>query len=203
MLLIRRMQQLIADALAATADAWPPIRRAYRWVWAAAHVLANRDGHARREVEQAFVKVLRSMGVTKRHCGPLEAALTHFLKVTRSYRAGLFHCYDDVDIPRTNNDLEQCFGQHRFHERRATGRKSGAPSVVLRGSVRLVASVASRLRQFAAADLVPHDHAQWRKLRQTVRHRFALRAQGRRFRRDPQAYLAQLEANYLKSALPS
>lgn len=180
-----------------------PIRQAYRWIRAAAHVLANHDHQDRAAVQQAFVKVLRSIGVTKRHCGPLEEALTHFLKVTRSYRSSLFHCYDDPEIPRTNNDLEQCFGQHRFHERRATGRKRGAPSAVLRGSVRLVASVATRLRRFAAADIVPHDHAQWRKIRQTVRRRFALRAQGRRFRRDPKAYLEQLEADYFKLALPS
>jgi len=78
-----------------------------------------------------------------------------------------------------------------------------AASAVLRGSVRLVASVATRLRRFAAADMVPHDHAQWWKIRQTVRRRFALRTQGRRFRRDPQAYLEQLEADYFKLALPS
>lgn len=197
------MNRLITDALAATADAWPPIRRAYRWVREAAHILANHEGHTRREVEQGFVKVLRSIGVTKRHCGPLEAALTHFLKVTRSYRSGLFHCYDDPAIPRTNNDLEHCFGQYRFHERRATGRKTGAPSAVLRGSVRLVASVASRLRRFVAAELVPHDHEQWRQIRHSVRRRFALRAQGHRFRHNPQAYLTQLEADYLKSALPA
>jgi hypothetical protein len=197
------MNGLLAAALAATADTWSPIRRAYRWVRAAAHVLANPDNQARGDVQRAFVKVLRSIGVTKRHCGPLEEALTHFLKVTRSYRAGLFHCYDDPDIPRTNNDLEQCFGQHRFHERRATGRKTGAPNAVLRGATRLVASVASRLREFAAADLVPHDREQWRKLRQTIRRRFALRAQGRRFRRDPQAYLEQLEVDYLKRTLPA
>jgi hypothetical protein len=201
--MLGRMKRLITDALAATADAWSPIRRAYRWVWEASRILANREGHARRDVEQAFVKVLRSIGVTKRHCGPLEDVLTHFLKVTRSYRSGLFHCYDDADIPRTNNDLEHCFGQHRFHERRATGRKSGAPNAVLRGSVRLVASVASRLRQFVAVELAPHDHGQWRQIRQSVRRGFALRAQGRRFRHDPQAYLVQLEADYLKSALPA
>ncbi|MGA9222146.1 MAG: hypothetical protein WBZ57_13230 [Pseudomonas graminis] len=197
------MNDLLSAALAATADRWSPIRRAYRWVHVAAHVLANPDNQARGDVQRAFVKVLRSIGVTKRHCGPLEEALTHFLKVTRSYRAGLFHCYDDPEIPRTNNDLEQCFGQHRFHERRATGRKTGAPNAVLRGATRLVASVASRLRPFAAADLVPHDREQWRKLRQTIRRRFALRAQGRRFRRDPQAYLEQLEADYLKRTLPA
>jgi len=172
-------------------------------VHAAAHVLAKHDQQDRAAVHQAFVKVLRSIGVTKRHCGPLEDALTHFLKVTRSYRSGLFHCYDDPAIPRTNNDLEQWFGQHRSHERRATGRKRGVPSAVLRGSVRLVASVATRLRRFAAVDIVPYDRAQWRKIRQTLQGRFALRAQGRRFRRNPEAYLEQLEADYFKLALPS
>jgi hypothetical protein len=165
-------------------------------------VLANREGLARTVLEKGFVKVLRSIGVTKRHCGPLEAALTHFLKVTRSYRAGLFHCYDDESIPRTNNDLEHCFGQHRFHERRATGRKKGGLNAVLHGSVRLVAGVASRLRQFSAADLVVHDQARWCALRQSVRQRFALRARGRRFLRDPKAYLDQLEADFIKRTLP-
>ncbi len=197
------MQQIIARALVETAAAWDPIQRAYRWVRTAAHVLANHEGKERADVKEAFVRVLRSIGVTKRHCGPLEDSLTHFLKVTRSYRAGLFHCYDDPAIPRTNNDLEHCFGQHRYHERRATGRKSGAPNAVLHGSVRLVAGVATRLRRFTPADLVPRDRTRWQHLRQAVRRRFALRAQGRRFRRDPDAYLQQLEDDCLKRALPT
>jgi hypothetical protein len=196
------MKRIVERALAETADLWPSIRRAYSWIRAAAHVLANGEKLARVDVQQAFVKVLRSIGVTKRHCGALEEALTHFLKVTRSYRPGLFHCYDDPAIPRTNNDLEHCFGQYRYHERRATGRKRGAPNAVLHGSVRLVAGVATRLRQFSARELVPHDRERWQQLRQRVRRRFARRAQGRRFRRDSDAYLAQLEAECLKLALP-
>lgn len=194
---------MIARALAETAEMWNPIRRAQRWAREAAHVLANHEGKEPADVKEAFVRVLRSIGVTKRHCGVLEDALTHFLKVTRSYRAGLFHCYDDEAIPRTNNDLEHCFGQHRYHERRATGRKSGAPSAVLHGSVRLVAGVATRLRPFTPADLEPRDRTRWQQLRQAVRCRFALRAQGRRFRRDPDAYLQQLEDDCLKRALPT
>jgi hypothetical protein len=197
------MRQMIARALAETAEMWNPIRRAERWVRAAAHVLANHEGKEAADVKEAFVRVLRSIGVTKRHCGVLEDALTHFLKVTRSYRAGLFHCYDDEAIPRTNNDLEHCFGQHRYHERRATGRKSGAPSAVLHGSVRLVAGVATRLRPFTPADLVLRDRRRWQQLRQVVRRRFALRAQGRQFRHDPDAYLAQLEDDCIKRALPT
>ncbi len=196
------MKRIIEQALQATAEVWEPIRRAYRWVWEAAQVLANDEQRGRAEVEQAFVRVVRSIGVTKRHCGSLEQALTHFLKVTRSYRAGLFHRYDDAAIPRTNNDLEHCFGQHRHHERRATGRKRGAPNAVLHGSVRLVAGVATRLRPFSPAELAPRDCAGWQELRQTVRRRFALRAQGRRFRRDPDTYLQQIEEACLKLALP-
>jgi hypothetical protein len=196
------MKQLIERALAETAALWEPIRRAYRWIHAAAHVLANTEEQPDSAVRQAFVRVLRSIGVTKRHCGPLEAALTHFLKVTRSYQAGLFHCYADPAIPRTNNDLEQCFGQHRHHERRASGRKVGSPSAVLHGSVRLVAGVASRLRRFSATELAPSNTLRWQQVRQTIRQRFALRAQGRRFRRDPDAYLAHLEDAYFRLALP-
>jgi hypothetical protein len=197
-----KMKQLIERALAETAALWEPLRRAYRWIHAAAQVLANTGRQPSSAVRQAFVRVLRSIGVTKRHCGPLEQALDHFLKVTRSYQAGLFHCYTDPDIPRTNNDLEQCFGQHRHHERRAPGRTVGSPSAVLNGSVRLVAGVASRLRRFSPTELAPGNTVRWQQLRQTIRQRFALRAQGRQFRRDPGAYLAQLEDAYFRLALP-
>jgi hypothetical protein len=192
------MRQLIERALAETAQLWEPIGRAYRWVHAAAQVLANADNQGRAAVSQDFTRVLRSIGVTKRHCGPLEEALNHFLKVTRSYRPGLFHCYDDPNIPRTNNDLEHTFGQYRYHERRATGRKRGAPNAVLHGPVRMVAAAVTRLQPVTAGELAPHDRQCWQRLRQAVRERFARRAQGRRFRRDPDAYLAQLEATTLK-----
>jgi hypothetical protein len=192
------MRQIIERALAETAVLWEPIQRAYRWVHAAAHVLTNPDNHARATVRQDFTRVLHSIGVTKRHCGTLEDALNHFLKVTRSYSRGLFHCYDDPAIPRTNNDLEQYFGQYRYHERRATGRKRGAPNAVLHGPVRVVAAAVTRLRPVPAAELAPQDRQRWQQLRQAVRERFARRAQGRRFRRDPDAYLAQLEETALK-----
>jgi hypothetical protein len=197
-----KIKQMLERALAETAALWEPVRRAYRWVQAAAHVLANPDEQPASVVRYAFVRVLRSIGVTKRHCGPLEPALNHFLKVTRSYQAGLFHCYADPSIPRTNNDLEQCFGQYRHHERRATGRKVGSPSAVLHGSVRLVAGVATRLRRFSAAELAPSSIVHWQQVRKTIRQRFALRAQGRRFRRDPDVYLTQLEETYFRLALP-
>src|SRR5438093_1326838 len=80
------------------------------------------------------------LGAMQRHraaAGSLAAAVNHFLKVSRSYWPGLFHCYAVPDLPRTNNDLEHFFGSHRYHERRASGRKVAAPSLVLRGEARL------------------------------------------------------------------
>jgi hypothetical protein len=125
---------------------WKPIERAYHWLHAAAHVLSNGEERSADELQRAFGRVLSNIGLVKRHLGPLEEAMNHFLKVTRSYRPGLFHCYRIDDLPRTNNDLEQLFGQHRHHERRATGRKRAPLSTVLRGSVQLVAGVATRRR---------------------------------------------------------
>ena len=184
-----------------TAPLWKPIRQAYRWVWEAARVLSNDEERSVGEVERAYGRVLSTIGLVKRHLGPLEGAMNHFLKVTRSYRPGLFHCYGIEKLPRTNNDLEQLFGQHRHHERRATGRCRAPLSTVLRGSVRLIAGVATRLRAYSADELKPGDRERWRKLRADVRQRFMLRARGYRFRRDPDAYLAQLEQLALKPGL--
>ena len=72
-------------------------------------------------------------------------AIAHFLKVTQSYGPHLFFCYQVADLPRTNNELEQSFGQVRFHERRATGRKGALPGLVVHGAVRVQAALASRL----------------------------------------------------------
>lgn len=197
------MKRILETALAETAEQWRPIQTAFRWVHAAAHVLANAEGDPEPVVRRRFGRVLQTIGLVKGRLGALKDGLTHFLKVTRSYRPGLFHCYTVAELPRTNNDLEHLFGQHRHHERRATGRKRAPLSLVLRGSARLVAGVATRLRPYRAEDLVLHDRERWRQLRASIRQRFALRAQGYRFRRAPAAYLAQLEELALKPRLPA
>lgn len=133
----------------------------------------------------------------------LSPAIDYFLKVTASYLPNLFHCYEVPDLPRTNNDLEQYFGTARYLERRASGRKTASPGLVVRGSVRVVAAVASRKRSFDGADLRPTDLARWRKLRRELQYRHAARRAQLRFRRDPKAYLANLEGRLLQPSLPS
>lgn len=135
--------------------------------------------------------------------GTLGAAFDHFCKVARSYWPGLFHAADLPDLPRTNNALEQLFGSQRYHERRATGRKTASPGAVLRGSVRLIAGITTRLQARCGRDLGRVDHAQWRVLRQALDARRQSRTARTRFRRDPDAYLADLERYANQLTLPS
>jgi hypothetical protein len=181
---------------------WPPIRSAYGWVHDAARVLGNANDWSAAEVHQAFDAVLTTMADEQASVGSLAPAITHFRKVTASYGPHLFHCYTVPDLPRTTNDLEHFFGSARYHERRATGRKFASPGTVVRGAVRLVAAVATRRPAFEAVHLRPATPDAWRALRRTLDQRHAARRCQYRFRRDPAAYLAQLEAA-LKPTLPS
>jgi hypothetical protein len=168
----------------------------------AAHLLTNEEQHPGVAVKRRLGGLLGAMMRHQVAAGALAPALEHFLKVSRSYWPGLFHCYEVPDLPRTNNDLEQCFGAHRYHERRATGRKGASPALVLRGSVQLIAAMATRLHAFAAWELAPEEVHAWRSLRRKLvicRYRRTLR---RRFRRNPDAYLAELEMALLKLSLP-
>lgn len=135
--------------------------------------------------------------------GALEPAIGHFLKVTKSYWRGLFWCYEYPDLPRTNNDLEQTFGSVRHQERRATGRKAASPSLVVRGAVRVIAAVATRLGHFGPAQLQPRDPAAWKKLRQALDQRAEARRAQLRFRRDPATYLEQAEQLLIGATLPA
>jgi hypothetical protein len=135
--------------------------------------------------------------------GTLAGAIDHFCKVTRSYRPGLFHCYAVPDLPRTNNGLEQLFGSQRYHERRATGRKMASPAIVLRGEVRVIAAIATRLHPPTARELGRVSRKLWANLRRRLEARRQARTLRTRFRRNPDAYLAELEQKACQSALPT
>src|SRR5450755_1670307 len=99
--------------------------------------------------------------------------------------------------------LVQSFGQVRFHERRATGRKGALPGLVVHGAVRVQAALASRLHVFTAQQLAPHNLQAWRDIRAQISFRPESRCKQSRFRRDPATYLADLEAKLIKESLRS
>ena len=193
----------MAKGLAATDSMWPAIRIAYGWVHRAAHLLANDDEAPGSEVRRRMDDLLAEMRDDQATVGILQPAVAHFLKVSASYWPGLFHCYDVQGLPRTNNGLEQFFGSARYHQRRANGRIHAAAATVVRGSVRVLASTASRRQPLGEYELRHPNLERWRDLRQSLDLRQEARRQQGRFRKDPAAYLASLEATLLKPSLPS
>jgi hypothetical protein len=189
--------------LAETSALWPDIERVYPWVHKAAHILNNHDAEDAATVQRRFDGLVGAMLRHRDRAASLSGAVEHFGKVTRSYRPGLFHCYSVADLPRTNNDLEHEFGSQRYHERRATGRKTASPAVVLRGEARLIAAVATRQHPPSGADLGRVDRQRWTELRQRLDHRRQARILRTRFRRNPDAYLAELEQKAFQLTLPT
>jgi hypothetical protein len=205
--LLVRLLRVVRTGLEATAPLWPPIQAAYGFVHRAAHLLANHEQRTIVALQHAYQELLAELRAAQARLGPLAEAAAHFRTVTASYWPGLFACYDVADLPRTNNDLEHYFGTARHLERRATGRKGASPALVVRGAVRVVAAVATRLAPPEALDaaalaLRPCDLAAWKQQRQQVEERHATRRAQARFRRDPAAYLASVEKTLLKPALP-
>ena len=201
---LKRLERLIQKGLEQTAALWPTVQAAYEWVKRVAKLLGNTHDLDGNSVKRHFRALLGAMARNQNRSAPaLANMLAHFRKVTRSYWPGLLHCYHISELPRTNNDLEQFFGAHRYHERRTTGRKGASPALVLRGAVKMVACAATRRRSFEAKDLTPeHLHA-WKALRQKLQSRQQQRVRRYRFRRDPQTYLAALEKDLLQLILPS
>jgi hypothetical protein len=192
----------LAKGLEATEASWPEIRVGFGWVWRLAAILSNKKRRSSAEVRRRYDRLIASLARHREKLGTLNAAWDHFRKVTRSYRPGLFPCYDVTDLPRTNNELEQFFGSYRYHERRCSGRKVACPGTVVRGSVRLVAAAATRSRPIGVGDLVPSDLRRWRDLRGRLERRQRVRTLGRRFRQNPVAYLKSLEDSLINQTLP-
>ncbi len=183
------------------------VRAGFAWVRRVAHLLGRADlpgAQVRRRLRGLVGRMRAAAGRAQaRGEAGLAAGLRHFVKVTGSYEPGLFACYDVADLPRTSNDLEHLFGSHRYHERRASGREAASPGRVVRGAVRWVAGLATRLAPARGADLAPSDLEAWRRLRQDLQRRRQARVAQRRFRCDPKAYLAQLERSLLQSTMPT
>lgn len=149
------LARLLSRGLTATAALWPDLRTAYGWVHRAAHLLANPEAREADGGRAAYTTLLTEMARQRERAGTLAPAVDHCLKVTRSFAPGLFHCCAVDGLPRTPNELAQTCGAARVHERRTTGRKTASPALVVRGSVRRVAAVATRQQSSSPRALRP------------------------------------------------
>jgi hypothetical protein len=192
------LSQLLTKGLQTTAKLGPPLEHAYCFLDQAKAILANESQDTGHCVRERYLAHLAQMRGNLAALGPLVEAFEHFCHITDNFAVGLFRCYDVAGLPRTNNDLEQCFGVARVHERRATGRRGAIPGVVVRGSVRVMAAVTSKEQVFSVEELRPTDYQRWRNLRRQLQQREEVRRQQWRFRKNPAGYLAEVEARLLQ-----
>ena len=200
---MRELHRLLRRGLLKTETLWPAIEKAYGFVHQAAHLLANHEEESGQAVRERYQALLGTMREQQASLGSLSDAISTFLKVTKSYWPGLFHCYDIPDLPRTNNDLEHCFGSVRYGERRASGRRGAIAALVVRGPVRVLTALAVQRQCFLPRALAFVDLEAWYELREQLTYRREARRKQLRFRKNPAAYLAALEEVLLKTGLPS
>jgi hypothetical protein len=196
------MRAMLRRAREATAALWPDVRAAFAWGQEAAEVLENRANETGEAVRRHYEALLERMRAQAAAAGALHGAIENFVKVTQSYWPGLFHCYDGEGMPRTNNDLEQFFGAIRHRERRCTGRKRASSTLVVRGAVRVIAATVTGICPPTPEQLVPRNLDAWRTQRHRLKRCQHARVLQRRFRHQPDAYLASLEERLVKLSLP-
>jgi hypothetical protein len=137
------LQQILNKRLSRTGVAWETLKRVYGWVQQLASSLGESEDLCVEERQLRFVLILQHMQEQSQQFEPVwQRAIAHFLKVTQSYGSHLFFCYQILDLSRTNNDLEQAFGQVHFHERLGE-KEPHPPALVVRGAVRVQAALAT------------------------------------------------------------
>lgn len=191
-----KLHQILNRALSQTAALWQPIVQSFDWLHQAATILQNEAQMDSCGVRRRFKGLMGAMARWKTQALSLTGAIDHFLKVTRSYWGGLFHCYDIERLPRTNNNLEQTFGKWRHHQRRCTGQKVAPVTAVIRGSVQLTSALATQQKPVSAAELATVPYEQWQQLRSTLRQHQQKRVQQRQFRRTLRLTWLNWSRNY-------
>lgn len=125
-----------------------------------------------------------------------QALVSNFQSYTRGFWKGLFTCYDSPWVPRTNNDHERFFRQTKTKHRRTTGRRSWNEHILRCGEfVVLVDDALKQDHLLTRLQQVPYEAFNEERRRWT--RRLDETTKRRRFRRDPLAYLKQIEKKLL------
>ena len=201
---LANLRPLLRQGLPASAALWPELRVSYRWVKQVSRLLAHKAKRTAAAVRRRRSQILSRMrqAAANAQSPSWREPLRHFVKVSKSYWPGLFACSSAQALPRTHNDLEHLLGRHRYQERRARGRQRASPGLVVSGSVRVIASAATRLKPEEGLNLSPDCVARWQQRRDALEKRREARRQQRRFRREPVHYLKRLEELAVQLSLP-
>jgi hypothetical protein len=151
------------------------------------------------EVAQGVDQFLDGLAAFKLAYPEDASFIDHIIRRTADWAPGLFFCYEQPAIPRTNNGLEQYNHVLKRHRRRITGRKATAdyvtrhgPYVVFFDPEESTAHVLARFRQVSAT--------QFRQERARFAAANACQTRIRSFRRDADGFLQRAETLWCAGA---
>jgi hypothetical protein len=117
------------------------------------------------------------------------------LRYTKGFWKGLFTCYDDYFVPRTNNDLEQFFRRTKACHRRITGLRNWSTYIHRNGE--MIVLVADALRH---KDVMPRlrsvSYVAYKQRKAQWDSRLQDNVARKRFSRSPSDYLSELEKQW-------
>jgi Transposase, Mutator family len=122
---LAQLYQGLQEALVPFAQTYQTFQQGAAWLRDIAYILEPTASQAMRgeqvagQLRTSLDTVLRWSEITP----TLSAFGRHLDKVSRSYWPGLFHCYDVLSLPRTNNELESHFRDTSRRLLRTTGQK--------------------------------------------------------------------------------
>jgi len=97
---LRMLKGIVDQGLERTAEMWPEVTVGFDLIHRAAHELGNERALTGNGVRRRYQQVLDDVRAAAEQAAPgsdLRRGLAHFLKVTESYRPGLFHGSTDFD----------------------------------------------------------------------------------------------------------
>lgn len=174
------------------------LRRQQDWILGLAEILdvpRTRQGwwtQAGVEVAQTVDQFLTGLVALKPYYPEDAAVIDHIAQRTEAWAPGLFHCYEEPAIPRTDNGLEHYIGALKRQRRRITGRKKVADYITRHGPYAVFydpteppAETLARFRRVSAAEF----QREWACFQAAQTGQRQIRS----FRRDPDGYLQRLE----------
>ncbi len=165
---LTQLQQGLEQSLVAHQEDYLHVRQGFDWLRQISDLLDPEDKPVRtgEQVKEKLQSHLRLMEQQSQGNDILTEFVEQITKTTENYQLGLFHTYDTLDLPRTNNDRESEFRGLNQQLLRTTGQKGGTRRLIQRsGAWELIPRPDSLTKTVAAISTVDHDEYKKERIR--------------------------------------